>query len=373
MRRVLWVVGLLSVGRLAGASSVTVHPGESIQAAIDRVPPGSTVRIEPGVYREADARRALTITKDGIRLVGLARPGHPVVIEATGGQVAGVYVSPPDTIDVGVGQTFDPEDFERPPCGVSGDRITGFGIRGLTVRGFAGFGIYLACVDRFQIRRNTASANTYYAIFPVRSSRGRMTANVGTGTQADACLYVGQSEHVRVDHNLAMDCLIGLQIENCLHVRMTRNRAVQNTSGIIVDVIDERQTTTTADNTVAFNVIRDNNRQNTAPLGAENAMIPPGIGLTINGADRTRVVGNRFKRNGFVGLIIVNFCVGDPAACMTPVLTIDPNPDGNRVIGNHFVRNLVNVLYAPGAGAGGNCFARNRPASVDAATLPACH
>ena len=54
-----------------------VRPGESIQAAIDAAEPGSTILIEPGVYREvgnADGTNALEISKSHIRLVGLSEP-----------------------------------------------------------------------------------------------------------------------------------------------------------------------------------------------------------------------------------------------------------------------------------------------------------
>ena len=45
--------------------TVTVHSGESIQAAIDAAKPGTTIKVEEGTYAEA-----LTIDKDGIELVG---------------------------------------------------------------------------------------------------------------------------------------------------------------------------------------------------------------------------------------------------------------------------------------------------------------
>ena len=36
-----------------GSSTVRVHPGESIQAAIDAAPPNATIMVEPGVYHES--------------------------------------------------------------------------------------------------------------------------------------------------------------------------------------------------------------------------------------------------------------------------------------------------------------------------------
>ena len=82
---------------------------------------------------------------------------------------------------------------------------------------------------------------------------------------------------------------------------MTHNRAVGNTAGIIVDVIDGRQAKIASDNAVTHNEIRDNNRPNSAPPEAETSRILPGIGLVLDGADRTLVAGNLIAGNDLTG------------------------------------------------------------------------
>jgi hypothetical protein len=207
-------------------------------------------------------------------------------------------------------------------------------------------------------------------MFPVRSTKGRITRNKASGTHSDACLYTGQDENILVDHNEATDCEIGLQIENCQRVTMTHNHAVGNTAGMIVDVIDGRQAKIASDNRVTHNELRDNNRTNSAPPEAETSMILPGIGLILDGADKTLVSGNLIAGNTLTGIAFVNFCVGEPQTCMNPMLDIDPYPDMNRVVGNRFEGNNTDVIYLPGKGQG-NCFAHNRPKSDDA-QLPPC-
>jgi hypothetical protein len=357
------VVMALAATRVFGGT-IQVHPGESIQAAIDRAPAGTTIRVAPGVYHETGAVRALTVTQSQIKLVGAARPGHPVVLEQSGSQTHGIWVSPSNTLD--------PPDDELPACGVAGPRLSDIHVSGFTVQGFPGFGMYLACVDRFRIERNVASDNLVYAIFPVRSSRGRMTRNMASGTRSDACLYVGQDDHIMVDHNQATGCEIGLQIEDAVHVTFNHNLSAGNTVGMIVDVLAGRQVKTVSDNVVSHNVFKDNNRPNLAPPSEDTSMLPPGSGLIIDGADKTLVQDNVFANNSFCAVTLVNYCTGGAELC-AGALDIDPYPDMNRIVGNSFQGSPIDVIYIPGTGQG-NCFARNRPATLTTfpGPLPAC-
>jgi nitrous oxidase accessory protein NosD len=355
---------LLACAPAAAAAKIVVRDGESIQAAIDAAPPGATIIVKPGVYRETSATRALTITQAGIHLVGAARRNQPVILQQSGTQTQGIWVSPADSTD--------PDDPELPPCGMLNERLNGFKLTGFTVQGFAGFGVYLACVDDFSIRRNTASGNLTYAIFPVRSSHGHMALNEVSGTQNDACLYVGQDDTIDVHGNRATDCIIGYEIENSHHVRMIGNVSTDNTAGMLVDIVGNRQVTTISGNVVAGNIIENNNQPNPAPPDQDTAQILPGIGLILEGADETLIARNHFSNNSLAGMTLLNPCTVDPAFC-TPPIDFDPNPDLNRVIRNTFEGNTIDVVYLPGSGQG-NCFKKNIPTTLHAAgkPLPAC-
>jgi len=125
---------------------------------------------------------------------------------------------------------------------------------------------------------------------------------------------------------------------------------------------DDRSSTADQDARFSYN------RPNSAPPEAETANLQPGIGLVLDGADRTLVSDNLFGGHDLTGTALVDFCLGEPEACMHP-LDIDPSPDMNRIVGNRFEGNKTDVIYIPGNGQG-NCFAHNRPKRCAAAALP---
>ena len=124
---IVLATGLL-VPLAARARTHVVQPGDSIRAALARAKAGDRIAVLPGVYREgvADDPTARTVTLDGIELVGVPSPGHPVVLENAGDQSYGLWVSPVDSAD----PTADPE---RPPCGRSGATLHGFVLSGFTL------------------------------------------------------------------------------------------------------------------------------------------------------------------------------------------------------------------------------------------------
>jgi hypothetical protein len=357
-------VCLLTGTRASARTRIVVHNGESIQAAIDAAPAGATIVVKPGVYQGTSAARALTITKDGIHLIGLARHNQPVILQQSGVQTHGIWVSPADSTD--------PLEPELPPCGMMNEQLHGFTLRGFTVQGFPGFGVYLACVDDFVIRNNAAVANDTYSIFPVRSSHGHMVGNYAAGTQNDACVYVGQDDSVNVHGNFATDCIIGFEIENSHHVRMVGNVAINNTAGMLVDIVGNREVTDISDNVIAHNIFENSNRPNTAAPGEDTSQILPGIGLILEGADNTLLTHNQFNHNNLAGMTLVSPCAVDPTFC-TPPIDFDPNPDGNRVTRNTFDGNAIDVIFFPGDGQN-NCFAKNTPSPLTAigGPLPTC-
>src|SRR5262245_66596412 len=81
----------LAATPVSAAKRIVVHNGESLQAAIDAAPAGATIIVKPGVYQGTSAARALTITKDGIQLIGAERHNQTVILEQAGEQTQGIW------------------------------------------------------------------------------------------------------------------------------------------------------------------------------------------------------------------------------------------------------------------------------------------
>src|SRR5215216_1941787 len=135
--------GLLSLAfpAAAGARTIDVRPGESIQAAVDLARAGDRVLVHAGRYTEAgrpcpsepDETCAVVISKDGISVVGRASRARRVVLRSRDGQARGIAV----------GKTRDGDCLSKPAKVVRGSLIAR-----LTVRGFEDDGVLLFCVKR---------------------------------------------------------------------------------------------------------------------------------------------------------------------------------------------------------------------------------
>jgi parallel beta-helix repeat protein len=342
---VLAIVLLSSCGDSDTGSApptMTVHSGQSIQAAINAAPANATIFVEPGVYHESpSAPNAIVISKDGIQVIGQSAPGRPVVLENAGGQMNGVVVAPTDSVNV---DPTEEHPGEHPPCGTNGNMLHSFSLKGFTVRGFDQFGVYLACVDGFTLSQNSTDSDRLYGLFPVRSHNGTMSNNEATNTTLDAALYVGQSDHITITGNSTHENLLGLEIENSSDITAKNNEVFDNTLGIIADVMPGLQKKDQANVLISDNNIHDNNHPNMADQ-ADTEQTPPGTGLVILGGTMVTVQNNKVSNNGFAGIIVASFCTGTGACGGT--IDIDPNPGHNRIANNDLNNNGKNPPADP--------------------------
>src|SRR3954451_16949221 len=111
---------------------ITVHAGESIQAAVNAAAPGTTIKIEPGTYLES-----VTVNKACIKLMGMGDKETAVIIKNPGDEEDGIKV---------------------------GDAGDGFVLQNVTVEDFEENGVVLDSVDNFKISHVTAISNGEYGI-----------------------------------------------------------------------------------------------------------------------------------------------------------------------------------------------------------------
>jgi parallel beta-helix repeat protein len=316
-------LALASTPVAATAKSITVNPGQSIQAAVNTARPGDTVKVLSGDYCEPNpGAAAVRITKP-LKLMASGQ----VRILPCGGQPNGIVVEP--------AKPGDPD-------------IDGIEIIGFTVQGFEHNGIWLAHVNHFNIENNVSIDNLENGIWPTLSANGQVKKNVAYGS-TDSALWVEASQNVRVINNDLHNSPTGLEVTISKNVTIENNEIHHNTVGIglyhpAAAGLPQKEWPAGpyGDWHVANNYVHDNNEPNTA-TGGEVALLPPGLGMLILGVDRVDVQQNRIEKNDFVGVGMIDWCValGDPGCQNSeiPPGFEDTALDYIQIVGNRFADN----------------------------------
>ena len=376
LRRISTLLGIallsLAFVSVAEARIHRVHPGESIQAAIDGASSGDTILVEPGIYREDPASGyGLRISTDNLRIVGKVKRGKgdagKVRLKHNGDQETGIYAAPAGC------------EFRDSQCD---SELKGFYLRGFSVEGFPVNGIQTRWVDGFRFVRNESVNNLNNGIYPTLSANGLVKDNVSYGS-LDTSLWVAGSENVRVVGNELFGSPIGLEITVSNNVRAVRNYIHDNTVGVGLfhpNAAGNPQIPVMEDWVIVNNKIVENNLPNPAPPNSFQAGLFPGYGVLMLGVSDHRVARNTVESNDSAGIAILGWCtatqLGDPARnCINSPPQADPSSNNNIVVRNWLKDNGqnppplplpgVDILYLqtpPPAGpepGTGNCFRNN--------------
>jgi len=342
---------------------IVVRPGQSIQAAIDRAKPGTTIYVLAGTYREVqNPTNGLNITKNGIRLIGQTTKKKRVIFENAGSQRNGIVVVPEDRTDcmgchTDLAPPFPTKPGVTPGLKMREPMMHGFEIRGFTIRGFRNNGLFTENVDGFKIIDVISENNRNYGIFPTLSKNGLISHSKAVGSDFDSGIWIETSENVTLVHSVVSGNVNGIEVSNSDDILVAHNEAYDNTVGaailLLPDIFDDRPGAKRID--LRNNWIHDNNKENTARPGSILSFVPAGTGVLYLGVDESTIANNRVENNGFAGIAIADYCLtvlGTPYDCfgdpdngvpppddITPEFVADQSASNNAVLGNTLINN----------------------------------
>ncbi|MFF8787965.1 nitrous oxide reductase family maturation protein NosD [Streptomyces sp. NPDC015125] len=340
-------VAAMLVGGLGAASPsdaterLVVHPGQSIQRAVDRAKPGETVIIRPGLYRES-----VVIRKSRLRLVGA---GPKTVIAPIGKRAGNMCAKAGNGICV---------------IGAAGRPLRDVSIRSLTVKGFKKNGLWASGTDRLAVRHVFARNNGVWGIAQEKSVRGLFRDNVVTGN-GDSGIFLANTvkeeggatdtRGAAVTENYLARNRIGITVRRVRNLVVAHNTITRNCAGVFV-VGDESRPRAGA-LAVRNNTIVKNNKY--CPATPRLPFLQ-GSGIVLTGAEKTLVRRNLVRDNvgksPLSGGIVLfhsfvkatnerNLIIDNLVLHNKPVDLADRDPKGK---GNRFVDNICRTSQPAG-------------------------
>ena len=268
-------IGIASPAYASSRHTLTVRPGESIQAAIDAAQPGDKIKIRAGTYHEN-----VYVDKDGIELEGDG--------------VRKTILLPPDTPTPNP-CVNDGAVFGAVCVGFGPQPVDRFELEDMTIEGFLN-GAFLVNTRNAEVERMVFANNAVYGAFYNDSTGGDFHDNVAYGSE-DAGLYFGDSPNadVKVEDNEVYDNGNGILLRDANNGRAEDNYIHDNCIGILLLNTGESEPLATGWK-IEDNKVVDNTH---ACAGEEEEGIPPtsGAGIIVAGASHNVVEDNEVNGN----------------------------------------------------------------------------
>ncbi|MFG3251249.1 nitrous oxide reductase family maturation protein NosD [Streptomyces sp. NPDC048187] len=323
----------------APASSVplthVVHPGESIQKAVDAAHSGDTVLVTPGVYRES-----VTVSTPGLTLRGTGR--STVVQPGTTKAAADTCAGRGNGICV---------------IGTKDKNVRGVTVADLTVTGFTQTGVFSMATDGLTVRNVNAVKNGVWGIAQERSVHGIFRGNTARDN-GDAGIFLANAvkaeegaadtEGTLVAHNRLEGNRIGVTVRRLRNLAVEDNHIAGNCAGVFV--VGDENTPKAGDMVVRDNHVVRNNKScpKTARLEALQ-----GSGIVLTGVEKVLVADNTVEGNAGTSSMSGGIVL---AASMVGTANAKNEVKGNRLSANS-PADLVNA--GTGETAKSNSFAGN--------------
>ena len=322
---------LVPVASVAAASTIYVHPGQSVQAALNRAPAGSLISVERGTYRaNLEIKRSVRLLGHDAILVPAAKPTKNVCL--TPGFFNGV-------VGICVHGTVNPD-------GSLAKAISNVSIEGITVRNFGGPGIVAIGVAGFRAARVVTAHNGEMGMFINTVSNISLLDNTSYGNGADGLYVEASSANAVITGNSLYDNLgAGINFLNSLGGRITSNDLHGNCAGIVVASAAVPVVAPSGDVSVQLNQVTANNRL--CPAVPNQTPAYGGIGIILIGARNTVVALNDVRGNlAQTGSGIT----GGGIVLLDGKMFGAGTPSGNSIRLNWLSGNTPNDIFGDGTG-----------------------
>ncbi len=272
----------------ASAAGHRVHPGDSIQDAVNAARPGDIITVMPGTYYEnVLITKRLTLRGWGARTV-IKPPATKTAPTAPAARTrAAAACSQADTGICVMGTAEQPVD--------------GVNIRSLAVSGFKRNGLWASYTDRLNVERVISEKNGTWGIAQERSTRGRFRDNVARDNTESGIFIANTVEReggatdtlgAVIRGNTLTGNRIGVTVRRVRNLTVSANTLTGNCGGVFV-VGDEGEPGA-GDLTIRGNRIHENNK-----FCKGNSRLPDiqGVGIVLTGAEETIVRSNSIRGN----------------------------------------------------------------------------
>ncbi|MFE0929398.1 nitrous oxide reductase family maturation protein NosD [Streptomyces mutabilis] len=282
----------------AGHTTHVVHPGESIQKAVDAARSGDTVLLTPGTYHES-----VKVSTPGLTLRGM---GRDTVIKPSTEKAAEENTCAEDGNGICVVGTKD-------------ENVKGVTVANLTVTGFKRTGVFSMATDGLTVRNVTAMKNGVWGIAQEQSIHGIFRGNTARDN-GDAGIFIANtitaeagaadSQGTEVAHNRLEGNRIGVTVRRLRNLAVADNHITGNCAGVFV-VGDENKPK------AGDLVVRDNYvvRNNKSCPKTDRLEALQGSGIVLTGVEKVLVAdntveGNSGKSSMSGGIVLAKSMVG---------------------------------------------------------------
>lgn len=313
----------------AGVTIRVPADAPTISAAVSLAQSGDLVLVAPGEYHET-----VKITTPKVTLRGEVR--ERVVVDGQLKRDNGVVVSAPG---VAV-ENLTVRNHTQNGVLVTGSVKAADGLPGHG-GGYDTGDEPIRFLSSFLVSHVTATRNGLYGIYAFSAQNGVIEQSYTSGG-ADSGIYVGQCKPCRtvVRDNVAELNAVGYEGTNASgEMYVVGNRFSGNRVGLTTNSDHQEKLLPQQDSVVAGNLVAANGQAAT-PEQADGGW---GIGIGIDGGSGNQVLRNRIAGNANAGLVLT--------------ATQDVPPKGNRIVGDVFAANGLDVGWTfPGPTKGsGNC------------------